>query len=91
MWWCTIIFIVAEEEGKEGFGFTLTFRVILTGDYLSLQENCQKMTQNFKLSTEWKKITFQELVEIVSPHIQRQNSNMRECVSAAERIMITLR
>ncbi|KAF2902871.1 hypothetical protein ILUMI_03313 [Ignelater luminosus] len=38
-----------------------------------------------------RKQTLQELVEIVSPLIQRQNTDMRESVSAEERIMITLR
>ncbi|XP_071054097.1 uncharacterized protein [Onthophagus taurus] len=37
------------------------------------------------------KNTFKELVLIVGPTIQKQNTNMRECVSAEERILITLR
>lgn len=37
------------------------------------------------------KRTFQELVELLTPAISRQNTNMRECISADERILITLR
>ncbi|XP_050516121.1 uncharacterized protein LOC126890983 [Diabrotica virgifera virgifera] len=37
------------------------------------------------------KNTFKELVLIVGSAIQKHNTNMRECVSSEERLMITLR
>jgi hypothetical protein len=37
------------------------------------------------------KTDFQELLAKVTPHIQRQDTWMREAISAAERLSITLR
>ncbi|XP_018360500.1 PREDICTED: putative nuclease HARBI1 [Trachymyrmex cornetzi] len=34
---------------------------------------------------------FDQLVEIVTPYIQRQDTNMRQCISSKERISLTLR
>jgi hypothetical protein len=34
---------------------------------------------------------FDRLVEIIIPYIQRQNTNMRECISPKERLSLTLR
>lgn len=37
------------------------------------------------------KTTYQNLLQIVGPLLQKQNTNMRDCVSPDERILITLR
>jgi len=37
------------------------------------------------------KNSYQNLMEMVGPLIQKQNTNMRQCVSPEERILITLR
>lgn len=34
---------------------------------------------------------FDQLVELVTPYIQRQNTNMRQCISPKERLSLTLR
>ncbi|KAJ8333971.1 hypothetical protein SKAU_G00412900 [Synaphobranchus kaupii] len=34
---------------------------------------------------------FQKLLEMVTPLIQRQNTNFRDCISPGERLMVTLR
>lgn len=34
---------------------------------------------------------FDQLVDMVMPFIQRQNTNMRECISPRDRVSITLR
>lgn len=34
---------------------------------------------------------FDQLVDVVAPYIQRQDTNMRECISPKERISLTLR
>lgn len=52
-----------------------------------LSQNDSKFQSFYRMS----KNTFKELVFIVDSTIQKQNTNMRECVSAEERIMITLR
>ena len=52
-----------------------------------MTESDDKFRSFYRMS----KATFNELLQIVAPLIQKQNTNMRECVSPAERIMITLR
>lgn len=52
-----------------------------------LSENDTKFQSVYRMG----KRTFEQLVEITSPIIQRRNTNMRECVPAEERILITLR
>lgn len=52
-----------------------------------LQENDEKFQSFYRMSKE----TYMLLVNIVRPTISKVNTNMRECVSAEERIMITLR
>ena len=52
-----------------------------------LSEDDSKFQTFYRMS----KNTFTDLVLIVGPSIQKQNTNMRECVSPEERIMITLR
>lgn len=52
-----------------------------------LSEDDSKFQTFYRMS----KNTFNDLVLIVGPAIQKQNTNMRECISAKERIMITLR
>lgn len=37
------------------------------------------------------KESYKEIVDIIPPAIYQKNTNMRECVSAEERILITLR
>jgi len=37
------------------------------------------------------KDSYQELLKLVTPNVHKMNTNMRECVSAEERILITLR
>lgn len=37
------------------------------------------------------KDSYRELLKLVTPNIHKMNTNMRECVSAEERILITLR
>ena len=52
-----------------------------------MTESDDKFRSFYRMS----KATFNELLQIVAPLIQKQNTNMRECVSPEERIMITLR
>ena len=47
--------------------------------------------EKFQCMYRMTKVMFHELVMVISPAITRQNTNMRECVSAGERILITLR
>lgn len=52
-----------------------------------LQETDRKFVAFYRMSKE----SYNALVEIISPSIHEQNTNMRECVGAEERILITLR
>lgn len=52
-----------------------------------LQESDAKFLAFYRMSKE----SYITLVEIITPALQHQNTNMRECVSAEERILITLR
>lgn len=52
-----------------------------------LQDSDKKFLAFYRMSKE----CYNALVEIVAPAIQYMNTNMRECVSAEERILITLR
>lgn len=60
-------------------------RLFIAAKELSVDDS--KFQSFYRMS----KNTFKELVLIVGPTIQKQNTNMRECVSAEERILITLR
>lgn len=51
-----------------------------------LQETDRKFLDCYRMS----KTTYLELVEIMTPQLQKQNTNMRECVSPQERLLITL-
>ncbi|KAL0879269.1 hypothetical protein ABMA27_003049 [Loxostege sticticalis] len=51
-----------------------------------LQESDRKILDCYRMS----KTTYLELVEIMTPQLQKQNTNMRECVSPQERLLITL-
>lgn len=52
-----------------------------------LQETDVKFIAFYRMSKE----SYKEIVDIISPAIYQKNTNMRECVSAEERILITLR
>lgn len=53
-----------------------------------LQENDDKKFLTFyRMSKE----SYLNLVHLLTPFLQKNNTNMRECVSAEERILITLR
>ncbi|KAL1487967.1 hypothetical protein ABEB36_015348 [Hypothenemus hampei] len=52
-----------------------------------LQESDTKFLAFYRMSKE----SYIALVATVAPAIQYKNTNMRECVSAEERILITLR
>ena len=47
--------------------------------------------EKFQCMSKMTKIMFQELVMVISPAITIQNTNIRQCVSAEERILTTLR
>lgn len=52
-----------------------------------LAEHDSKFQTFYRMS----KNTFKDLMLMVGPALQKQNTNMRECVSSEERLMITLR
>ncbi|CAH1986896.1 unnamed protein product [Acanthoscelides obtectus] len=52
-----------------------------------LAETDVKFVQCYRMS----KASYLELVKLLSPFLSKMNTNMRECVSAEERILITLR
>ena len=52
-----------------------------------LQESDAKFLAFYRMSKE----SYMALTEIITPALRHQNTNMRECVSAEERILITLR
>jgi hypothetical protein len=52
-----------------------------------LQQTDSKFVAFYRMSKQWNT----DLVQLIVPAIQQQNTNVRECVSAEERILITLR
>lgn len=52
-----------------------------------LEHSDSKFRALYRMSKE----SYLELINIVSPGIRQRDSNMRECVSPEERILITLR
>jgi hypothetical protein len=52
-----------------------------------LQQTDSKFIAFYRMS----KQCYTDLVQLIAPAIRQQNTNMRECVSAEERILITLR
>lgn len=52
-----------------------------------LKETDSKFIAFYRMSKE----SYVELVKMVAPFIHKVNTNMRECVTAEERILITLR
>jgi hypothetical protein len=52
-----------------------------------LQQTDSKFIAFYRMS----KQCYMDLVQLTAPAIRQQNTNMRECVSAEERILITLR
>lgn len=52
-----------------------------------LQQTDSKFIAFYRMS----KQCYMDLVQLIAPAIRQQNTNMRECVSAEERILITLR
>lgn len=48
-------------------------------------------TQYFQRFFRMRGDLFDRLVKLVTPYIQRQNTNMRECISPKERLSLTLR
>lgn len=52
-----------------------------------LSQTDRKFIAFYRMSKE----TYQELARMVGPFLEKMNTNMRECVPAGERILITLR
>lgn len=52
-----------------------------------LQQTDSKFIAFYRMSTN----TYMNLVQLITPSIRQKNTNMRECVSAEERLLITLR
>ena len=52
-----------------------------------LQQTDCKFIAFYRMS----KQCYMDLVQLIAPAIRQQNTNMRECVTAEERILITLR
>lgn len=52
-----------------------------------LRQNDGKFHAFYRMSKE----SFQELLRVVAPFLHKQNTVMRECISAEERLLITLR
>lgn len=52
-----------------------------------LKETDSKFIAFYRMSKE----SYVELVHMLAPSLQRQDTNMRECVTAEERLLITLR
>lgn len=53
----------------------------------ALQETDVKFQSMYRMS----KSTYEELSQLVCPFLEKRNTNMRECVSPDERLLITLR
>ena len=52
-----------------------------------LRDDKEKFFQYFRMSHE----SFQELLDMLRPHIQKADTNMRRCISTEERLAIILR
>ena len=62
-----------------------------TWSHALMQELLTEDPKGFQNFLRMGKTDFQELLAKVTPHIQRQDTWMREAISAAERLSITLR
>jgi len=52
-----------------------------------LQQTDSKFIAFYRMS----KDSYMNLVQLITPYIRQKNTNMRECVSTEERLLITLR
>jgi hypothetical protein len=88
MWWHIIIL---EEGNKKKRCWVYSYlekniRCRLFVAAKELQQTDTKFIAFYRMS----KQCYKDLVQLIAPAIQQQNTNMRECVSAEERILITL-
>jgi hypothetical protein len=89
MWWHIII--LEEGKKKKDVGF---IRISIKNIRCRLFVAAKKLQQTdtkFIAFCRMSKQCYTDLVQLIAPAIQQQNTNMRECVSAEERILITLR
>jgi hypothetical protein len=90
----TLLFINNIEKGEEVAGWFWTHpyfeRNIKCRFFVAanqLQESDSKFTALYRMS----KASYQHLLQMTVPALTKHNTNMRECVSTEERLLITLR
>jgi hypothetical protein len=89
----TLLFINNIEKGRGGRMFwthpyikrNIKCRVSVAAN--QLQESDSKFIALYRMS----KASYQHLLQMTVPALTKHNTNMRECVSAEERLLITLR
>ncbi|GFX33999.1 protein ALP1-like [Trichonephila clavipes] len=73
--------------GAQTFYFILVANFFCRKNTLKLQKDSESYRRFLRMDVS----TFEELVALVSPSIERKNTSMRKAIPAAERIALTLR
>lgn len=89
MWWHIII--LEEGNKKKDVGFIRISKKNIRCRLFVAAKELQQTDSKFIAFYRMSKQCYMDLVQLIAPAIRQQNTNMRECVSAEERILITLR